>query len=118
MKKALAVIVLGTLPIITFAESLSCEMLGTFAETVMFARQGGTPMGNVFRMAEGFRNDLIPKSLHKSFSPLAKTIITDAYSAPKYHTYKVQKSESVEFGNQVMLACVKQLEKPAQGGTR
>jgi hypothetical protein len=109
-KKALVVIILGTLPITAFAESLSCEMLGIFAEKVMSARQGGTPMGNVFRMAESFNNELIPKSLHESFSGLAKTIITDAYSAPKYNTYEVQSSESVEFGNQVMLSCVKQLK--------
>ncbi len=110
MKKAIAVILLTTLPMITHAESLSCEMLGSFAESVMFARQGGTPMGNVFRMAEGFRDDLIPKSLHKSFSALSKTIITDAYSSTKYNSYDLQKSESVEFGNRVMLECVTKLE--------
>lgn len=118
MKKALAVIVLVSFPLITCAESISCEMLGTFAEIAMSARQGGTPMGNVFRMADGFRNKFIPRPLHSSFTTLAKTIITDAYSAPKYNTYEVQTSESVEFGNQIMLACVKQLEKPVQGRTR
>lgn len=110
MKSTLAIIALIALPVTTFAESLSCETLGVFAETVMSARQGGTPMGNVFRMAEGFKNDLIPLSLHKSFSALARTIITDAYSSPKYHTYEMQKGESVEFGNKVMLACVKEIE--------
>lgn len=63
-------------------ESFSCETLGAFAQMMMVARQGGTPMANCLRAAEGFREDMVPKALHKSFKPLAESIVIEAYPAP------------------------------------
>ena len=73
----------------------NCATVGGFATTAMSARQNGVPLSTVLEITSG--------------SPLARTIVLEAYSGPKFNSEKNKTDSITEFGNMIMLTCLKEM---------
>ena len=73
----------------------TCTAVGKIAIASMTARQDGIPLLQMLEITSG--------------SPLARTIVLEAYGKPKFNTKKAKLDYTIEFGNVFMLTCLKEL---------
>ncbi len=83
------------------AEKGGCEIIATFAKTVMDARQRGVPLTKVMKITE-------KKDFGKQADDIIKDVIIKAYKHPNYHTEKMEQRTITEFENEVYRNCLVQ----------
>lgn len=96
MKKLLTAIALLSTSFIAQAEEskgMSCKEISEFAGSIMQARQQGTPMSDLYDIANG--------------SKVIESLIILAYEVPKFNTAEYKQREVSKFKNELFLACVK-----------
>lgn len=74
-----------------------CPEIANLAMTIMTARQLGIPMENLMQAAD--------QDVEQVYEDLAKAMIMEAYSAPRYSSEEFQQQAITEFGNAVSVAC-------------
>lgn len=79
----------------------SCQTLSDLAQTIMGARQTGVPLTNMISLVE--QNE-------EPFKSIYKTLVMEAYKKPRYHTERMQTSETTDYSNQVLLECLKAMD--------
>lgn len=79
----------------------TCQTLSELAQTIMGARQTGVPLTNMISLVE--QNE-------EPFKSFYKTLVMEAYKKPRYHTERMQTSETTDYSNQVLLECLEAIE--------
>ncbi len=74
-----------------------CPEIANLAMTIMSARQTGVPIETLMQAAD--------QDVEQMYEDLAKAMIMDAYSAPRYSSEEFQQQAITEFGNAVSVAC-------------
>ena len=82
-------------PAVAATADNTCTMVGKVAIAAMTSRQNGVPLATMLEIT--------------STSPLARTIVLEAYSKPKFSSEKNKTDYITEFGNVVMLTCLKEM---------
>lgn len=82
------------------AEPLTCPQMSEMAEKVMEARQSGVPMAKMMEISES--NGLGEPEIN-----FMQGAIAMAYEETAWRTEEAQRRAVTEFGNGIMLACVK-----------
>ena len=102
MKKLLLATVLTLSATTSFAEVRSmtvCKALSSFSETTMRARQVGMPMADIV--------DAWGSDPENSLGQVMVNLTIMAYGRPKFSTKAMQRESVTEFGNDVLLLCIK-----------
>ena len=80
---------------IAFAGGGLCESMGEVAKDLMTARQAGTDMSALMKVADGL----------KGMNEYARTVTIAAYEVPAYATEEMKLKSISDFSNKIQLAC-------------
>lgn len=96
MKKLLTALAILSTSFIAQAEEskfMNCKEISEFAGSIMQVRQQGTPMSDLYDIANG--------------SKVIESLIILAYEVPKFNTEEYKQREVNKFKNEFFLTCVK-----------
>ena len=99
MKKLIILGILMLHPAYAISDE-ACNMLSSYATTVMEGRQAGVPIASMVQTIDNTPMKKLEKSIFKS-------IVIDAYSRPRFSTNEYIAREITEFTNSIYLQCLK-----------
>ena len=98
LKTAIAAAML--FPAFAYGAPLTCEQMAGLAEKIMEARQSGVPMANMVKIAE-------TSDMGEPERDFMRGATVMAYEKTAWRTDEAQKRAIAEFGNGIMVACIK-----------
>ena len=103
MKLTIPAIVLATLMPITpaAAQDDGCQLLGDMAAAIMWNRQLGTPIGDMWEIAQNAEGE--------TSRILAEAMVIDAYNSPQFSTDAVRFMSVETFSAEIEAICYEEL---------
>lgn len=89
----------GCQPAKADSPTAQCDEIASLAETIMYSRQIGTPMRDMYKIADEMGEG--------NGTTFIKEMVKAAFDKPRFSTEGYQKRAVTDFGSEAFMACIK-----------